>query len=104
MYTTNNASLLMGLWNIVESYGIDPVPLFREMNLNPELIKQPGGRYRLDSIDNLWRKASEIIDDPCFGLKAAEYWHLCLRATLCGQPSRELTAIIVFFPMNDSLN
>ena len=75
MYTTNNASLLMGLWNIVESYGIDPVPLFREMNLNPELIKQPGGRYRLDSIDNLWRKASEIIDDPCFGLKAAEYWH-----------------------------
>jgi AraC-like DNA-binding protein len=75
MYATNNASLLMGVWNIVESYGIDPELLFREMNLNPKLIKQPGGRYRLDSIDNLWRKASKIIDDPCFGLKAAEYWH-----------------------------
>ena len=43
--------------------------------MNPELMKRPGGRYRLDSIDNLWRKASKIIDDPCFGLKAAEFWH-----------------------------
>ena len=75
MYATNNASLLMGVWNILESYGIDPETLFREMGLNPELMKRPGGRYRLDSIDNLWRKASKIIDDPCFGLKAGEYWH-----------------------------
>jgi AraC-like DNA-binding protein len=75
MYATNNASLLMGVWNILESYGIDPELLFREMNLNPELMKRPGGRYRLDSIDNLWRKCSEIIDDPCFGLKAAAFWH-----------------------------
>ena len=75
MYATNNASLLMGVWNILESYGIDPELLFREMGLNPELMKRPGGRYRLDSIDNLWRKASKIIDDPCFGLKAAELWH-----------------------------
>ena len=75
MYATNNASLLMGVWNILESYGIDPEILFREIGMNPELMKRPGGRYRLDSIDNLWRKASKIIDDPCFGLKAAEFWH-----------------------------
>jgi AraC-like DNA-binding protein len=43
--------------------------------MDPELMKRPGGRYRLDSIDNLWRKASKIIADPCFGLKAAELWH-----------------------------
>ena len=75
MYATNNAGLLMGVWNILESYGIDPELLFREMGMNPGLMKRPGGRYRLDSIDNLWRKASKIIDDPCFGLKAAEFWH-----------------------------
>lgn len=75
MYATNNASLLIGVWNLLEFYGIDPEPLFREMSMNPELMKRPGGRYRLDSIDNLWRKASKIIDDPCFGLKAAELWH-----------------------------
>jgi hypothetical protein len=45
------------------------------MALDPELMKQPGARYRLDNIDNLWRKVSEVIDDPCFGLKAAVVWH-----------------------------
>jgi AraC-like DNA-binding protein len=75
MYATNNAILLIGVWNLLKSYGIDPEPLFRKMSMNPELMKRPGGRYRLDSIDNLWRKASELIDDPCFGLKAAELWH-----------------------------
>jgi hypothetical protein len=60
---------------IQESYGIDPEPLFRAMALNPELMQKPGGRYRLDNLDNLWRKASELIDDPCFGLKAADLWH-----------------------------
>ena len=75
MYATNNAILLIGVWNLLKSYGIEPEPLFRKMSMNPELMKRPGGRYRLDSIDNLWRKASELIDDPCFGLKAAELWH-----------------------------
>lgn len=75
MHATNNASILIGVWNLLEFYGIDPEPLFREMSMDPELMKRPGGRYRLDSIDNLWRKASKIIDDPCFGLKAAELWH-----------------------------
>ena len=75
IYATNKASLLLVLWNILESYGIDPEPLFQEMALNPELMRQSGGRYRIDNIDNLWRKASEVIDDPCFGLKAAEVWH-----------------------------
>ena len=75
LYATTNASLMNITCNIIESYGIDPEPLFRKEALDPELMKQPGARYRLDSIDNLWRKVSEVIDDPCFGLKAAELWH-----------------------------
>jgi AraC-like DNA-binding protein len=75
IYATNKASLLLVLWNILEAYGIDPEPFFQEMALNPELMRQSGGRYRIDNIDNVWRKASEVIDDPCFGLKAAEVWH-----------------------------
>jgi len=75
IYATNKASLLVVLWNILKFYGIDAEPLFREMALNPEVMKQPGGRYRVKDIDKLWRKASEVIDDPCFGLKAAELWH-----------------------------
>ena len=75
MHATNNASVVVVLWNILESYGIDPEPLFLAMALNPELMQKPGARYRLDNLDNLWRKASEVIDDPCFGLKAADLWH-----------------------------
>ena len=75
IYPANKASLIHVLWNILESYGFNPEPLFQEMALNPELMRKSGGRYRIDDIDNLWRKASEVIDDPCFGLKAAEVWH-----------------------------
>jgi len=75
MHPTNSASGPLALWNILESYGIDPEPLFREMAMDPALLKQPGARYRIDNIDNLWRKASEVIDDPCFGLKVGDLWH-----------------------------
>ncbi len=75
IFPANKASLLLILWNILKSYKIDPEPLFREMALNPELMRKSGGRYRIENIDNLWRKASEVINDPCFGLKAAEVWH-----------------------------
>ena len=75
MQPTNNASGLLFLWKILESYGIDPEPLFREMAMDPALMKQPGARYRMANIDNLWRRASEVIDDPCFGLKAGDLWH-----------------------------
>jgi AraC-like DNA-binding protein len=73
--TSNMASLLLILWNILESYEIDPEPLFQKTSLNSELMKQSRGRYRIDNIDHVWRKAAETIDDPCFGLKAAEVWH-----------------------------
>ena len=72
---TNKASLMLILWNILESYQIDPEPLFQETALNPELMRQAGGRYRINNIDQSWRKASELIHDPCFGIKAAEVWH-----------------------------
>jgi AraC-like DNA-binding protein len=83
IYPANKASLIHVLWNILESYGINPEPLFQEMALNPELMRKSGGRYRIDDIDNLWRKASEVIDDPCFGLKAAEVWHPSNFGALC---------------------
>ena len=40
--TTNMASLLLILWNILESYEIDREPLFQKTSLNPDLMKQKG--------------------------------------------------------------
>jgi AraC-like DNA-binding protein len=75
MNATKYARISLILYNILESYRIDPKPLFLEMGVNPELMKQSGMRYKLNNIKKLWQKASEVIDDPCFGLKAAELWH-----------------------------
>jgi hypothetical protein len=75
MIATKYARISLILYNILEFYRIDPKPLFLETGVNPELMKQSGMRYKLNNIKNLWQKASEVIDDPCFGLKAAELWH-----------------------------
>ena len=75
MTATKYARISLILYNILESYRIDPNPLFLETGVNPELMKQSGMRYKLNNIKNLWQKASEVIDDPCFGLKAGELWH-----------------------------
>ena len=75
IYTTNNARQLHVLWNILESSRIDPKPLFWKTGLNPGVMKQSGGRYKIDNVDKLWRMACEVIDDPCFGLKASALWH-----------------------------
>ena len=75
MSPTKYARMSLILYNIIESYRIDPEPLFWEKGVNPELMKQSGMRYKLNNIRDLWQKASEVIDDPCFGLKAAELWH-----------------------------
>jgi len=75
MNATKYARISLILYNILESYWIDPRPLFLEAGVNPELMQQSGMRYKLNNIKNLWQKAAEVIDDPCFGLKAAELWH-----------------------------
>jgi AraC-like DNA-binding protein len=75
MYTTNSANITLILYNILESYRIDPKPLFWKMGINPDLMKQSGKRYKLETVKKLWQKASVVIKDPCFGLKAAELWH-----------------------------
>ncbi len=63
------------LWKILESHGIDPEPIFRKMHVDPVVMQDPNARYRISVIDRLYEKASKLIGDPCFGLKAADHWH-----------------------------
>lgn len=63
------------LWRLLEAYGHDPEPLYRDVGIHPDLLKKSGARIQYASVNKLWRKAAEIIDDPCFGLQAAKYWH-----------------------------
>ena len=72
---TNLASIVHVLWKLLQLYGHDPRPIFREAKLNPVRMKKPGARFRWDRLERAWEAASHVIDDPCFGLKAASVWH-----------------------------
>lgn len=63
------------LWKIVESYGVDPEPLFRKLHVDPRLMEDGSARIQYSVADLLWVGASKLVDDPCFGLRAAKYWH-----------------------------
>ena len=63
------------LWKLIEANGHEPDGLYREVGINPDLLNQPGSRVPYLLVNQLWGKATEIINDPCFGLKAYKYWH-----------------------------
>ncbi len=75
MLLTKLASIQHILWEIMEEYGVDPEPVFRRVNLDPDLLFEPGARYPLDGVAALWEEMEQLIEDPCFGLKTADHWH-----------------------------
>jgi len=75
MYLTKLASIQHVLWNMLEKYNEDPEPVFRQVQLNPALMNEPGARYSLTKIADLWDEMGRRIKDPCFGLSAATCWH-----------------------------
>ncbi len=75
MHQTKLASIQLILWNILKEYGHNPIEVFRRAQLDPELMKDPGARYPLSKIGELWKEICKVIQDPCFGLKTANHWH-----------------------------
>jgi len=75
MSATYLLSPLISLWKILMAYGHDPEPIFLKEGVDYNMILRPGTRISFTAMDNLWAKASEMIEDPCFGLRAAEFWH-----------------------------
>ena len=63
------------LWKLIVANGHDPEALYRDVGIDPDLLNKPGVRVPSTLVNSFWVKASEIIDDPCFGLKANNYWH-----------------------------
>lgn len=72
---THLASLADLVWRMVESYGKDPLPLFRDHRIDPETAKDPNRRISEPSFLKLWKAAEDLVGDPCCDLKAAQCWH-----------------------------
>lgn len=75
MPLTKLASIQHILWDILEEYGISPEPVFIKVGLDPALMFEPGARYSLRKIAELWEEMSQLIEDPCFGLKTEQHYH-----------------------------
>jgi AraC-like DNA-binding protein len=75
MHHTKLASIQLVVWRMLEKYNQDPVNVFKKVLLDPVLMHQPGARYPLEKIAELWEEMSRRIKDPCFGLIAATCWH-----------------------------
>lgn len=60
---------------IIESYAIDPAPLLKKLEIDPRRVNDANARFSYKKIDQLWFEAVTIAADPCFGLRAAKFWH-----------------------------
>lgn len=39
------------------------------------MLLNQGARVSNKTVDRLWTLATQVVKDPCFGLRAAEFWH-----------------------------
>jgi AraC-like DNA-binding protein len=63
------------LWKIITTYGHDPEAVFARVGLTHAMLFEQGARIHHKPVGRLWDEATRVINDPCFGLRAAEFWH-----------------------------
>ena len=75
MSLTHFAPATSLLWKYLESADINPEPLYKKAGIGPELLLNPNARISISSVDALWEQAAKVIEDPCFAIDMAEFWH-----------------------------
>ncbi len=65
------APTMINLWKTIESYGVDPDPLFASENINVKLPIDPCTRLSYDTIDRVRARAVAVCGDEAFGLRSA---------------------------------
>ena len=61
---------MLALWKAIESYGIDPAPLFLKEGIRVQLPLDPNTKYPYEKIDRIRAKAVEITGDEAFGIRS----------------------------------
>lgn len=71
---TTIASVARLIGETLESdYGIDPAPLYRELQVDTTTFFRPGSRIAFRKMNELWRRAAEAAGDPEFGIKVGKH-------------------------------
>ena len=68
------APTLIILWKTIESYGIDPKPLFAAEGIKVQLPIDPSVRVSYEKIDRIRAKAAGLCGDEAFGIRSASVY------------------------------
>ena len=68
------APTLTMLWKTIESYGIDPEPLFAAENIKVKLPIDASVRLPYEKIDRIRSKAVQLSGDEAFGIRSASVY------------------------------
>jgi len=63
------------LIRLVELYGIDPQGFMQQAGIDAAVFRDPKARIPIRVSDLAFARASALIPDPAFGLRAAQCWH-----------------------------
>jgi len=69
------SSAILLLAKGIDSYGHDSAELFAKAGLDHSRLKDPLARFSFLAVSRLWALARDLIDDPCFGIRVASFWH-----------------------------
>lgn len=75
MHASLLASTTLLLWKALDDIGVDSEALFKKVGLDPSQLMDSNARYPYALVRQLWQQAIDITDDPCLGLRMANYWH-----------------------------
>jgi AraC-like DNA-binding protein len=62
------------LWRLLEAQGIDPRPIYARAGIDQPLLHGQQGRIGVQQMDQVWREALTLLDDPCIALDAPKFW------------------------------
>jgi AraC-like DNA-binding protein len=68
------APSVVNLWRTIDSYGIDPAPLFEAEDIRIKLPIDPGMRLSYEKIDRIRAQAAKLTGDEAMGLRAASVY------------------------------
>ena len=75
MLPSTLSSIVLLITKALDAEGVDSRQVLIRAGLNPAHLSDPNARYSYPAVTHLWKTAAQMTGDPCFGFKAARYWH-----------------------------
>ncbi|WP_370980138.1 AraC family transcriptional regulator ligand-binding domain-containing protein [Agaribacterium sp. ZY112] len=74
MQPSTISSWALLVWQELKERGINPKPIFEELELDPSRLSENMARYKMEKMTKLWQRSLELTEDPLFGIKVGERW------------------------------